>query len=108
MDNRDLRVNAVDHHVEMQDLGLDEWAISVWCEADCDADEVAKRSPIRNRKIMVSTVGAIRALGYDVVPSDEPPHADLKFPDEPSDDIFYELKAVFDPPRDNPRLEGGS
>ena len=97
MQNRDLDNNARDHHDEFPG----EWALSVWSAAGISADEISERSAIRNRKIRVSTVGALRGIGCDVVPSDEFPHADLRLPREPTDDLWTDLRAAFSEPMPN-------
>jgi hypothetical protein len=106
MDPRDMRTNAEDHHLEMEQEGRDEWAISVFSVPGMSADEIALGSPILNKKIRVTTVGAIRELGYDVTPSpqEHPLHADLRFMGEPTDDDFEALRRIFEPERPHPRL----
>lgn len=103
MQSRDLTNNACDHNDECPG----EWAISVWAAADLDEEEITAVSPIRNPKICVCTVEALRGAGHDVVPSDEFPHADLMLRDEPSELLWEELRETFGPPIENPnRYEG--
>ena len=101
-----MRINAEAHHIEMAEQGLDEWAISVFAFPGLDADEIAMHAPIRNGKIRVTTVGALRSASYDVTPSPwvHPLHADLRFTSEPTDEDFETLREIFEPPRPHPRL----
>jgi len=98
MQSRDLDHNACDHRDEFPG----EWAISVWSAPDLDVDALTKASPIRNRQICVTTVGALREIGHDVVPSNEFPHADLKLDADPSEALWEQLRQVFGTPTDNP------
>jgi hypothetical protein len=103
MQNRDLENNASDHHDEFPG----EWALSVWSAAGLSADEISEQSPIRNGSICVSSVGALRGIGCEVVPSDEFPHADLRLPREPTEDLWTDLRAAFsEPMRNRFRYEG--
>jgi hypothetical protein len=89
MDSRGMRTNAEDHHLEKAQEGLEEWAISVWSAPALEPDAIVLRCPIPHGTIQVSTVGAIRVLGCDVVRSEPPPlHADLMFPSEPTEGAF--------------------
>lgn len=56
------------------------------------------------RKSAFQTVGAVRNLGYDVVPTDAV-HADLKLPDQPDENTWDALRSVFGEPERNPMLE---
>jgi hypothetical protein len=101
MASRVLQDNAEDHHEEHPD----EWAIPVASATGHDADELAIMSPwIRNGKVRLSTVGRVRAIGHDVVPSGEFPHADLKLREEPSEPLWEELRDAFPATVPNPRL----
>jgi hypothetical protein len=101
MASGNLQTNAEAHNDEFPD----EWAISVASAPELDAVALALASPwIRNGKVRVSTVGAVRAVGHDVVPSGEFPHADLKLREEPSEALWEELRSVFPQILPNPRL----
>jgi len=96
-----LQDNAEVHNDEFPD----EWAISVSCAPDLDGPAIALASPwIRNTKVRLSTVGALRALGHEVLPSGKFPHADLKLREEPSETLWEELRGAFPTMIDNPQL----
>lgn len=59
---------------------------------------------IPHPRICVSTAGAIRALGHDVVPSGREPHCNLQLCAPGSDLLYTDLRAAFSEPMDNPRL----
>lgn len=74
-------------------------ALSVYSAPGRTAAEIAVGVPLRHSKIRTSTVGRVRAAGYDVVSSPGPPgHADLVLP---TDDDWSALDSAFDPPRPN-------
>jgi hypothetical protein len=99
MESSALWTNARDHNYEFPD----EWAISVSSGTGWSPDEIARAAPFRNREMRVSTVGAVRLLGHDVIVSDEPPHADLVLACEPTEDIWEALREAFQLPVPNPR-----
>jgi hypothetical protein len=80
-----------------------QWGISVACEPNSAADDLAQRAPFRNRLMRVSTVGAIRGLGHDVVATGTPPHATLMLAQEPTEEDWEALRSVFSEPEANPR-----
>jgi hypothetical protein len=101
MASETLQVNAEAHTLEHPG----EWAISVASAEGLDVAELVHRSPwIRNNTIRVASVGAVRALGHDVVPSGEFPHADLILGSEPSEAIWEELRQAFDDPIRKPGI----
>jgi hypothetical protein len=107
MESKQLRLNAEAHHIEkLAEDGSDEWALSVFSVPELEADEIAMGAPFPNKQMRITTVGVLRAAGYDVTPSpwEHPLHADLRFISEPTEDDFEALRAIFDPPRPNPRL----
>lgn len=78
-------------------------ALSVYSSPGRTADEIATSVPLPHSTIRESTVGRVRAAGYDVVPSPGPPgHADLVFPAAPTEDDWQTLDEIFDSPRPNP------
>lgn len=78
-------------------------ALSVYSVPGMTADEIAVGVPLRHSKIRASTVGRVRAAGYDIVRSPGPPgHADLVLPTPPADHDWSALDRIFDPPRLNP------
>lgn len=101
MASETLRINAEAHRAEFPG----EWAISVSSADVLNEREIAEASPwILNGSVRVSSVGAIRALGHDVVPSGQFPHADLILDSAPSEILWEDLRGVFDDPIPNPRL----
>lgn len=109
MDSQNLRENALTTHDE-----IEEWALCVASYPDMEAEEIALEMPYRGKYMRVSTVGAVRDRGFDVVPDHDPEggyvHALLMLPIEPSENpseeewepIWDELRACFDPKTDNP------
>jgi hypothetical protein len=96
-----LRKTALAHHDEEGDF-----AISVASLAGVDGDALAGLARFSHPRIRETTVGRVRAEGYDVVP-DPPPdwHALIMLPHLPADDDWTRISNSFDPPRDNPSLE---
>lgn len=99
MESSTMWTNARDHNAEFPGS----WAISVASVADWAPEKIARAAPFRNRDMRVSTVGAVRSLGHDVVVSGERPHADLMLACEPTEKSWDALRSVFDSPVPNPR-----
>lgn len=79
------------------------YALSVFSVPGRTADEIATGVPLPHSAIRESTVGRVRAAGYDVAPSPGPPgHADLLFSAPPTEADWRTLDEIFDPPRPNP------
>lgn len=96
MASETLWTNAADHFRETTGQ---EWALSVASADGYQADELIEGSPwILNSKVRLSTVGEIRALGHDLVPSPPPLHADLILRERPSEALWEELRGVFSQP----------
>ena len=94
----DLETGALTHYDE-----FGRYALSVYSLPGRTGDEIAVLVPLPHSKIRESTVGRLRAAGYEVVPSPGPPgHADLRVPNPPSRGDWQALDALFDPPRPNP------
>ena len=71
----------------------------VACAPGLTAGAMVRQSGwIRNNAVRLSTVGQVRAIGHDVIPSGKFPHADLKLCEEPSDALWEELRSVFSAP----------
>lgn len=106
MDLADLQENARNHYDRVSKYeGREEWALSVNSIPDMDAAEIAKISRKLNRKMCVSTVGAIEALDcVKGVRSDwrADGHANIVFHSEPSWDDLLEVKRTFYGPVLNP------
>lgn len=81
-----LWLNAEDHHFEKLDEGEeDQWAISVFSVDGLSVAEICEAGAVPHPQVRVSTVGAVRRLGFDVLPTDAV-HADLKFPQQPDEE----------------------
>ncbi len=96
-----FEISTYNHYVES---GYEEYALSVFCLPDCNGDEIAIQSSLRHDKYKKSTVGQIRAVGYEVVPDDPPAaHALVKaLPSPPSREDWRKLSEVFSKEKDNP------
>jgi hypothetical protein len=81
-----------------------EYALSVSCRPGLTADGIAQEAGIPHPKLRESTVGAIRAIGYDVLASEQhgPAHAEVAFSYPPGDADWEALQGVFGPARPNP------
>ena len=78
------------------------YAISVFSSPGRTADEIATSVPLPHAAIRESTVGRVRAAGYDVVSSPGPSgHADLVFSTRPTETDWRTLDEIFDLPRPN-------
>ena len=101
-----LRKTALAHHDERGDF-----AISAVSLPDADAEALAHLGALLHPRIRETTVGRIRAAGYDVVP-DPPPegHALIMLPQLPTDTDWTTISDVFDPPQANPAtlIQGGA
>lgn len=98
-----FEMSTYNHYVKSE---YREYALSVFCLTECDGDEIASLADLRNDKYKESTVGQVRAIGYDVVP-DTPPaaHALVKqLPSPPSREDWQKLKAVFSKEKANPNV----
>jgi hypothetical protein len=95
-----LRTNAEAHFDEFGEYGL-----SVFSVPGMSVQELALLANRPNRTMRVSTCARIRAVGYLIVRSEEeggPGHADIKLPEEPTDEILQVIADVFDDPEPNP------
>lgn len=94
-----LRTNVEDHFDEHG-----EYAVSVFSVPDMDAHEIALLAGRPNRQMRVSTCARIRSLGYEIVRSEDeaPGHADIKLPQEPTDEVLQAIADAFDDPQPNP------
>jgi len=71
MRDQDLTVSVWAEH---DDSGR--WGLSVLCQANLTALQLVNMKPLRHRIFRVSTVGAVKGIGLDVLPDDEDaPHA---------------------------------
>jgi hypothetical protein len=81
-----------------------QWAISVFSASEQTKAEICRAAEIPHPKIRVSTVGEVRRLGYDVVPTDAF-HADLRLDRQPDEETWERLRSAFGAPERNPGLE---
>ena len=89
--NYDISVEA---SAQLDVHGLVQWVRSI--DPECE-----NRLP--HNKIQVSTVGAIRAVGADVVLTEPPEgHHSVRFQVQPTDDDLTALMAAFEQPQENP------
>jgi hypothetical protein len=98
MESSTMLTNAEVHNLEHPG----EWAISVACLLDTPPGTIGERSPYPGRWMRVSTVGAIRSIGHDVVRAGREPHANLVLGCEPSEEVWDQLRSVFDAPAEKP------
>lgn len=79
------------------------YAISCGADADMTLDELAMANQRPNRLIRKSTVGRLRAAGFDVMPPTGPTrHSDLLFPGPVTDELFAAFEDAFDDAEPNP------
>jgi len=91
MKDQDLTVSVWAEH---DDNGR--WGLSVLCQANLTALQLVNMKPLRHRIFRVSTVGAVKGIGLDVLPDDEDaPHAWVLYLEEPSPQDWDNLRAVF-------------
>ena len=73
-----------------------EWAWSFWCAPGKTADEIALVADFDNDVIRESTVGQIRAAGFEVESdSASDDHCKIKLPGPPSDADCKRLRDAF-------------
>ncbi len=81
------------------------YGLSLRCIPGMTAAEIARNTPsdkLPHPWIRSSTVGEIRASGYEIRATFEPGHASLMFPGPPTDDDWETVESLFGPPQDNP------
>lgn len=97
---RSVQENARDHH-ELRG----EYALSVFSLADATVEEIAQVAALPNAKIRVTTVGELRAAGFDPVPKGRAGHAHVVLADDKNATIDR-FVGCFAPVIDNPALAG--
>jgi hypothetical protein len=113
-----VKASATNHMVDtLQETGRVEWAVSVASRADASVYEIAMEAGEKVWKfnerpqMRVTTVGTLRASGYDVVP-DELPHALVMLPNPPADTDYEAVSVAFGnpatPPIPNPSYKGAT
>jgi hypothetical protein len=80
-----------------------QYALSVAADASMTLQALAVANQTPHSRIRKTTVGRLRAAGFDVTPpKGEKRHADLILPNPPTDEVWEALEAAFDPPEPNP------
>ncbi len=93
MESSKLQRNAEEHFHAPSTRG--EWALSVASLPGATADEIVAAAPqIRQRCYRTATAGQLTTAGYDVV-ADDPPHALVLLPSEPTEDVCLQLRELF-------------
>lgn len=74
------------------------YGLSMFAFPDADADEVARSARIPHEEICESTVGDIRAAGFEVERTfRKAGHCSLKFADEPTEEELATVLELFEP-----------
>jgi hypothetical protein len=106
-----LNENAWDHCRDVLAERGWQWGLSVFSHPSADVATICRIAwPIlRHGQVRLSTVGALRASGYDVVPDGEKGHCLIPLGPPPWDDDWHALadskEGVFGPPEKNPEKE---
>lgn len=79
--------------------------ISVWGDVDLSVADLVRAGDVPHSVIRRSTVGRIRALGFEIEQTGHPPHLTVWLSSE-GDDELRRLIAAFDPWEPNPRYGG--
>jgi len=74
--------------------------ISVYAAAGESAESLAENVP--HAQFRASTAGAIRAIGFEIEQTDDPPHHDLLIPLPITPGKIEQVRAQFGPPQRNP------
>lgn len=69
-------------------------------------EDVVSVAFLPHGRVRTSTVGKVRALGYEPYRSEPWPHLTIRFEDEPTDTALVELRWVFEKEVPNPRPAG--
>lgn len=98
MESAYLRRTALDAYDE---VGL--YTVSVFLALDDSVEALCAREPylLRYGKVRLSTVGALRAAGFAVIPTLARPHYDVVLPDVTAPTLSR-LEGCFEPPVPNP------
>ncbi len=87
----------------------DEFAWSFWASDRKTADEVARDANFDNTHIRESTVGALRAAGFEPLrDTSRSDHVKVTLDGPPTDADCERVRSAFGKPRPNPRLEDGN
>ncbi len=102
MDSEHLYLSAAT--VERETAGV--WGLCVGAADGSTAYQIARTMPYRGKRMRVTSLGPLRAAGFDVVMVDEPPHAVLLLNGAPEDAAWEgwdRLRRLFTEPMDIPR-----
>lgn len=79
------------------------YSLSVGADAEMNLYDLCMANRRQNRHIRKSTVGRLRAVGFEVTwPVGNKRHSDLILPTPPTDDDWARLVEAFDPAEPNP------
>ncbi len=81
-------------------LKRDQFALSVYSGKGRGKASLAAN--VMHQQIRASTVGAIRAAGFEVIVDGRPDHCLILFPNEPSQEDLERLTGCFGAPEPNP------
>jgi hypothetical protein len=100
MESTTLELSTAEHYQNPSTRG--EWALSVFSlPAMSHQGIVAASEDIRHRVYRVATAGNLIDAGYPVV-ADDPPHALVKLINEPTEEMWTELRMLFAEEHENP------
>jgi hypothetical protein len=79
------------------------FAWSFWARPGATADEIVREARFGHDHIRESTVGRLRAAGFDPqFDRDEDDHVQVRLDEEPSEPVCQRLREAFDPARPRP------
>ncbi len=102
MRDRDLALAAEINHRKWGSF-----ALSVFAHHGADLDTLARKACRPHAVVRVSTVGALRAAGYDVADCDDRWHCDLTLGGRHTSADWARLRGLFDRPVENPARSRG-
>ena len=76
--------------------------LSFWGEDGYSHDQVLAMVNLPNPRVRLSSVGALRGLGYEPVRTQPWPHLEVRFETDPTDEELERLIRVFEAPIPNP------
>jgi hypothetical protein len=102
-----IRQRAETDYEETNEYSLSFWSIpnetvqAIVHAVRVQAEALGRRD-IPHGSVQVSTAGAIRAAGYDLIPTPPPMHYSLVLPNPPTNDDYEAVMSAFDDPVPNP------
>ena len=101
-----MGVLALRQSLETCHVRMGFFAFSLWGENDMTVKEICMQAQVRNHRIRVSSIGRLRALGYEAHRSGTRPHLTVRFEQLPTDQELWRLTRAFDADIPNPRSRG--